>query len=246
MNGRNITRQLLLPAAMLFGAAAAVAQPQAAGRWEGVAAVPGAPLTIVVDLAPDGAGWAGAVTLPGRVAKGVAVDGLRVDADGVAFGLAAAMRFSPDPQPRITLRWRTDGALEGELMQAGHVAPLLLRRTGDAQLDRAPAATPLAPAMAGVWRGRFELGGYPRDLTLTLERDAATGAGRGEMLIVGRRTTKLPVDHIVQSAGFITLTHLASELRIEGRWRDGVIDGAFVQGPFESPLTLRRDGGAVR
>lgn len=238
--------RLLLAAGSLWLAGVAAADPRAAGRWEGVAEVPGAPLAIVVDLAAEAGRWAGAVTLPGRVAKGVPVEALRVDTDGVGFGLAGALRFSPEPLPEVVLRWRADGTLAGEFTQAGHRAPLVLRRSGEPQLDREPAATPLAAAMPGVWRGRYEFGGYPREVTLTLERDAASGAGRGEMVIVGKRTSKLAIDRVVQTPAFVTLTNTAFDLRIEGRWRDGEIVGHLVQGPFEAPLTLRRDPGGAK
>jgi hypothetical protein len=230
-------------AAFVLGAAgaAAAAAGDAVGRWEGVAQIPGAPMRVVVDLVRDGPVWSGSVILPGRGVKGAPLQALQVDADGVRFGLAAALRFAPDPPPHAALRWRADGALAGDYTQAGHRAPLVLQRTGEAQVDRPTPPTPIGAELAGRWRGRYELGGLPRDVTLTLTQ-GATGSGSGELVIVGRRTTTLPVDHVVQTRSRITLESSGAGIRIEGRWQAGTIEGQFVQGPFEAQLTLRRDG----
>lgn len=218
------------------------AAPDAAGRWVGTAEIPGAPMRVVVDLEPAPAGWIGSVILPGRGVKGAPLNALQVDDTGVRFGLAAALRFGPEPPPQVQLRWQADGTLAGDYTQAGHRAALVLRRSGAAQVDRPTPATVITADMTGRWRGRYELGGAPRDVTLTLQR-AADGFGRGELLIVGKRTSTLPIDHIVQGQAFITLRSTEADIRIEGRWGGGEIHGLFVQGPFEAPLTLRRDAG---
>ena len=59
--------------------APALAAPGAAGRWEGVADVPGNPLRLVVDLDPGANGrWDGSVILPDRGVKGAPLDELAV------------------------------------------------------------------------------------------------------------------------------------------------------------------------
>lgn len=232
--------QHLLPLALLLAHCTLSAAPDAAGRWEGSVEIPGAPLRLVVDLARDGGTWIGSVIVPGRGVKGAALNALQVDDTGVRFGLDAAMRFAPEPAPRAALRFAPDGTLAGEFTQAGHRAPLVLTRTGVAQVDKPVAPTIITAALPGQWRGRYELGGNPRQVTLTLQR-AADGYGRGELVIVGKRTTTLPIDHIVQSDSFVTLRSTAADIRIEGRLADGAIDGQFVQGPFDAPLQLRRE-----
>lgn len=244
---RLLPTALALPAWLLAAAPLLAANP--AGRWEGEATLPGAaPLPLVLDLAPDRAGtWAGSVTLPGRGVKGAPLDGLAVGADGrVQAGLGAAFNGAPaEARPLFAVRMLPDGRLEGELRQGGHAGRLQLQRSGEAQVDLPPPSTPVPPALAGTWRGRYELGGYPREVTLTL---APPPAAPGELLIVGKRRTQLAIDKVRAGDSFVTLEASAAGIRLEGRWdaRRGRFEGQFIQGPFEAPLQLQlqRDGGA--
>lgn len=234
----------LVPSVLL---AAGAADPS--GRWEGEARIPGAPLPIVLDLtrAPAGGAWTGSVTLPGRGAKGIALDTLAVAADGqVDAGLAKALGGPPSEQPtRLALRLLPEGRLEGALQQGGHAAGVTLRRSGQAQVDAPPPHTPLPPALAGTWRGGYTLGGAPREVTLTLAapRADASGAPAGELLIVGKRRTQLAIDRVDAAERYVTLEANAAGIRLEGRWDGaaGSFDGTFVQGPFEAPLRLQRE-----
>lgn len=224
------------------------AAPDFEGRWEGEASVPGAPLAIVIDLAKTAAqAWAGSVTLPGRGVKGAALREIGVDDLGLRFGLDAAIAGSAEMPTTMVLRAQPDGSLAGEFRQGGHVAAALLRRSGPAQVDLAPRSSTLNSALLGTWLGRYELGGYARDVTLTLDNQA-DGRGAGEMTIVGKRTTRLPIDLVLQGSQFLRLESGAAGVRVEGRWfaDDGRIDALFVQGPFEAPLLLRRAGGPGR
>jgi len=67
-------------------------------------------------------------------------------------------------------------------------------------------------------------------VTLTLANHPP-GAARGEIVVVGRRTTTLRVDHVVQGAEFITLQSNQAGFRIEGRWAtaDGTIQGQWCK-----------------
>lgn len=235
-------RLALAAALMLFTAALVRAAPDPAGRWEGVAQIPGAPLRVVVDIAAGGRqGHVGSVILPGRGVKGAPLEGLTVDERGLRFGLGAAFGIPAEPAPAVQLVWRSDGTLAGELQQGGHAAALVLQRTGVAQVDLPLPRTAVSATLVGTWVGRYELGGYPRDVTLTLA-NGAQGLAAGELVIVGKRTSTLAIDHVVQGSEFVTLQASAAGLRIEGRWAtaDGTIQGQLVQGPFEAALVLRR------
>jgi hypothetical protein len=213
-----------------------------AGRWEGVAQIPGAPQPIVLDIAPGAGGaWSGSLTLPGRGMKGAPLRELRVSARDVRALLGTAFPGQPDTSPEITLSALADGSLAGEFRMAGHSAPVALGRTGDAQVDLPVPATAIAAALSGTWTGRYELGGVPRDVTLKLANDSR-GLGAGELRIVGKRTTVLPIDRVVQGREFVSFESSDAALRIEGRWAtpDGSIQGQVLNGPFAAPLVLRR------
>jgi hypothetical protein len=241
MPARRLYALPLLMPALVAAATLHAASPE--GRWEGEVTLPGAaPLPLVLDLAPDARGaWAGSVTLPGRGVKGAPLDALTVDASGrVQAGLGAAFSGAPaDTAPLLAVRMLPDGRLEGELRQGGHSGRLQLQRSGEAQVDRPPPSTPVPAGRAGTWRGRYELGGYPREVTLTL---AAPPASPGELLIVGKRRTQLAIDKVRAGERFVTLEASAAGIRLEGQWdaRSGRFDGQFIQGPFEAPLQLQR------
>lgn len=239
---------------MGLGAQAIAAGPGPAGRWQGEARIPGAPMPVVLDLVLDQAPgsaqrWAGSITLPGRGVKGAVLETVSVSTNGeVQANVGAAFGGPPMQQPtRITLRPAAGGRLEGEWQQAGHRAMLVLRRSGEAQVDSPPPRTPLPPALAGVWRGRYELGGYPREVTLTLAPPATAEAPAGELLIVGKRRTQLAIDRVAASERFVVLESSAAGIRLEGQWSGeaGTFDGLFFQGPFEAPLRLQREAVTI-
>lgn len=239
------TRGLLragLVLALAWRATAALPAPPAEGRWEGMVAIPGAPMPLVIDLqSDDNRTWIGSFILPGRGVKGAPMESLVVNEQGVHFGLGAVFAGAPDIGPgEVRLRWVGD-RLSGEFLQGGHRAPLTLSRSGDAQVDRPAPTRPPSPEMAGTWRGRYELGGYARDVTVTLSpQDGAAPAG--EIVIVGKRRSVLTIDRVHQGREFITLESSQAGVRIEGRWsgRPGRIDGHFLQGPFEATLVLHQ------
>jgi len=233
--------------ALGLAAGSAGAAPELAGRWEGVADIPGWPLRLLVDLERDAHGqWTGSAILPGRGVKGAPLDGLAVDGCDVRFGLAAAFPGGGGATvPRVALACRADGVLAGSFMLGGLSTSIALRRSGAAQVDRPPANSVIDAALAGRWTGRYELGGVAREVTLTLANRGAAGGG-GQLVIVGRRTTTLDVDQVTQGREFVTLRASAADFRIEGRLSaaDGTIEGAVAQGPYEAPLVLRRQAAA--
>lgn len=211
------------------------------GRWEGTAAIPGtAPMAMIIDIARDaGGGWTGSVVLPGRGVKGAPLGELRVQGDSLSASLAAAIPSfgAPGAPPGVRLALQADGSLGGDFSQAGHRAPLQLRRSGDAQPDLPVASTPLAAMLGGTWRGAYQLGGHPRQVTLVLKPGNPAAA---ELTIVGRRTTQVTIDRIVQGPRFVTFESTTMGLLIEGRYSAAQISGHLQQGPFEAPLLLTR------
>ncbi len=238
---RHGAQKSALLAMSLAACAGAHAAADAAGRWEGVADIPGHPLRLVVDLDRDAQGrWEGSAILPGRGIKGAPLAALAVGACDIRFALAASFAGGDAAQPQVTLACQADGSLAGTFALGGRSTSVALHRSGQPQVDRPAASGVLGAALAGRWTGRYELGGVPRDVTLTLaNRD---GRGGGQLVIVGKRTTTLVVDEITQGREFVTLRASAADFRIEGRFSptDGVIDGGIAQGPFEAAIVLRR------
>jgi hypothetical protein len=232
----------LAGAFFLLQASPALAATDVSGRWEGVADIPGEPLQLIVDIARDARGtWAGSVILPQRGVKGAPLDAVAVSDTGLRFALASAFRGPPESSPGVVLGWQPDGTLAGTLALGGRTTTVSLHRSGAPQVDFPPAGTAISAALEGTWRGRYELGGYAREVTLTLANRAPDQAA-GQLVIVGKRTTTLDVDLVVQGREFITLRSSAADFRIEGRFvaAEGTIEGAIVQGAFDAPIVLRR------
>jgi len=232
----------------LFAAApalAAAAGPDLEARWVGTVAIPGRELSIVVDLAPDASGaWAGSIIVAGLGIKGAPLANLVVGADEVAFDLGEVLASPADGPARIRARRAPGGELQGEMTQGGNLAQLSLRRAGAAQVDAPPRGTPVSPAVEGRWEGEFELGGYPRRVTLTVE-NRAEGAATATLVIVGRQTTALPIDIVSQEAAGLRIESRASRVTYEARLdpaRDELA-GTLELGSVELPLRLRRAPG---
>lgn len=227
-----------------LSAAVAAAVPDVSGRWQGSVDIPGHPMPLVVDLERDAGGqWQGSAILPGRGVKGTPLSELSVQGCDVAFRLAATFDGAP---PRIALGCLPDGALAGSFTLAGNSARVSLRRSGPAQVDRVPPNSVITPALAGRWTGRYELGGVPRAVTLTLANRPGQGGG-GQLVIVGKRTSTLVVDQVTQGREFVVLNASAADFRIEGRLADveGRMEGVVLQGPFEAAIVLLRDPAAA-
>jgi hypothetical protein len=178
--------------------------------------------------------------------KGAPLRDLQVAQDGVRALLGPAFPGQSVSPPAMVLATAPDGSLAGEFRMAGHAAPLVLRRTGNAQVDVPTPATAISPSLSGTWTGRYELGGVPRDVTLKIANDAK-GLGVGELTIVGKRTTVLPIDRVVQGREFVSFEASDAGFRIEGRWAtpDGSIQAQILYGPFEAALVLKRSTGGA-
>jgi hypothetical protein len=232
----------VLAAACALWACGAIAAPDASGRWVGSVAIPGNPLRLVIDLERDARGqWQGSAVLPDRGVKGAPLSGLAVAGCDLRFGLAAAFTGGGGAQPEVALACQPDGSLAGSFALAGNSATVSLRRSGAAQVDRVTPNSIISAALAGRWTGRYELGGYAREVTLTLANRPDTGGG-GQLVVVGKRTTTLEMDRVIEGREFVTLGASAVDFRIEGRFAaaEGTIAGSVRLGGFDAPIVLHR------
>ncbi len=233
-----------IPAFLVALAVTAVAAGQGpAGRWEGQSQIPGRSLPLVVDLAQDGAGaWVGSIIIPGLGIKGAPLSNVVVTGSSVTFDLANALG-SPPAAFKATL---AADKMTGEMRQAGNVAKFSLAKVGLPQVESPPRSTPVARALEAQWTGEFELGGYPRHVTMTLENHAAAGA-TAKFVIVGKQTTDVPIDFVLQDGNFLRIESSPSQIAFEGRVdsESREIKGTFELGALELPLTLRRRAGTA-
>jgi len=210
------------------------------GRWEGRVDIPGRESPVILDLAPQSGTWAGSLILPGLGIKGAPLSNIVASDSDVAFDLGSVLS-APDYGPaRFRLRLDGDG-LRGDMSQGGNVAKVALRKSGPAQVDAGPRSTPVNRALEDQWSGEFELGGYPRQVTITLQNHPE-GAATATFVVVGKQVNNLPVDLVVEEGRFLRIESGTTRVAFEGRLSEesDELKGTIEVGPFERPLALRR------
>jgi hypothetical protein len=130
----------------------------------------------------------------------------------------------------------------GDFSQAGNTTKFTLRKTGAANVDLPLLSTPLGRELEGKWVGEYVFGGVPRHVSLTFINQPGS-AVTTQFVIVGKKTTDVPVDLVRQDAALLVVQSSAYQMTYEGRYRKetGEIIGTFTQGPFDLPLNLRRE-----
>lgn len=227
-------------AALIFLASMVVANADeiSEGRWEGAAHIPGTELSLIVDLTRGASGWSGAITIPQFGVRGAELANVGVTGSELSFAIKSALADKETGPARFNGRLTADGRLTGDFTQAGNTAPFNLIKTGPAQIEKAPQSTAIAKEFEGVWKGGYELLGYPRTVTLTLRNRGAEGAG-AEFVIVGRKENNLPVDLITQQGSFLSVNSQETGLSFEGRLENNELHGTIIQGPIEVAVTLK-------
>lgn len=222
------------------GLASAAGEP--AGRWEGAIWIPGRELPLVVDLAPGATGgWTGSLIMPGFGLKGAPLSNIVVSSANVAFDLGGALRSPAHGPASFSARVTGDDRMTGELHQGGNVAPFTLTKVGRAQVEAPMRSTAVRHDLEGAWAGRFMLGDYPRDVTITVENHAGAPA-TATFVVVGKQTTDLPVELVVEEGDFLRIESPANRVTFEGRFamdRDEIA-GSVDLGSFELPVVLHR------
>ena len=224
------------------GAALCQAAESAAGRWEGVAQIPGDELRLIVDLSDEGGkGWTGSIIVPGFDIKGAELVDLHVRGGDLDFAIKGALGNERSGRAELKAHLTGDGHLTGDFKQGGNSAPFVLTRTGAAQVDSPPRSTAVAKELEGEWKGDYEMMGYTRHATMKF-------AGRGpeaipvEFTIVGKKVNNVPVSLVTQDGDFVTVKSEEFGITFEGRLSKeaGEIKGTLSQGPLEALLVLKR------
>lgn len=215
----------------------------AAGRWQGQAEVPGRRLDLTVDLDRDAAGkWVGSVIIPELKIKGASLADISVDGNEVAFAIENALGEPNAGQARFRGQMDSSGALAGDFSQAGNTAKFSLKKIGVASVDLPSTSTPLDKHFEGKWIGEYEFAGVPRHVTMNFVNHAG-GAATAQLIIVGKKTTDVPVDLVRQDAALVVVQSGPYQITYEGRFHkdSAEITGTFTQGPFELPLNFHRE-----
>lgn len=110
-----------------------------AGHWEGALQIPGAELTILVDLTREGDQWSGTIDIPMQGAKGMKLSDIRVEPPAVHFAIAGV---PGDPIFDGTL---ADSRITGTLRQSGNQVPFYLGREKVAGPERPQEPKPPFP-----------------------------------------------------------------------------------------------------
>ena len=235
-------RRTILILLVCFPALASGATIPPEGRWEGSVQIPGRELQLVVDLAQDSTGaWKGSVIVAGLGIKGESLANLVLTGTGLAFDVGSSLGSATYGPARFKASLPSANVMTGEMSQGGNVAKFALERVAPAQVESSQRSTRIARDIEDQWTGDFELGGYPRHVTITLENHA-DAAATATFVVVGKQTTDLPVDLVVEDGNFLRIESKANHVAFEGRIvrESGEIRGIVEMGSFELPLVLRR------
>lgn len=232
----------LIATILLASAALCQAATNAAGRWEGVAQIPGREVKLIVDLSDEGGkAWTGSIIIPGFGVKGAELVDLQVHGSDLDFAIKGALGNERAGRAQIKAHLTAEGRLAGDFKQGGNSAPFVLEKTGPAHVELPARSTPISREVAGEWTGDYEMMGYARHATLKLSDRAAEGAAV-EFVIVGKKVNNVPVSLVTQDENFLTVKSDEFGITFEGRLNKeaGEIKGTLTQGPLEAPLILRR------
>lgn len=212
------------------------------GRWEGSVQIPGNAFNLILDLdQSSGKGWIGSIIIPGLGVKGSPLTEIAINESSISGTIKGALASARIGSATLKASLTNDGQLSGQFLEAGNSAPFALRKTGPPQVELPRKSTMVSKDFVGKWKGDYEMNGYPRHVTLTLANNESNGA-TAQLTVVGKRTTKPPVDLVLDENGFLTIESHEIGITYEGRLgkEADAIKGAFSLGPFELPLTLRR------
>lgn len=227
---------------LLASAAVCQAAENAAGRWEGIAQIPGQELRLVVDLSDEGGkDWCGSIIVPGFGIKGAPLVDLHVRGGDLTFAIKGAFGNERSGRAELQAHLTPDGHLAGDFKQGGNTAPFTLAKTGPPQVDLPLRNTAVAKEMEGEWKGDYEMMGYARHATMKFSNRGAEGAAL-DFVIVGKKVNNVPVSLVTQDGDFVTVKSEEFGITFEGRFvkASGELKGTLSQGPMEAPLVLKK------
>lgn len=230
-----------LPVALLcaLGATLHASEP-VASRWEGAVHIPGKDLKLIVDIARDSEGkWTGSVIAPGFGLKGAPLSDITVKDSDVSFAIKGGLG-----NPKLKGHLNGD-ELSGDYEQAGNKAPFVLQKAGPPQVEPPRLSTSIRKELEGEWQGEMTFLGNKIRVKVKLANQAS-GNGSGQLTLIGRHETVLPIDLITQDGALLSLELFEQGMSYDAQFRpdSNEVTGQFSLGGTEIPLSLRPAGAA--
>ena len=231
-------RRLALIAMLLVGCVGVgrgqtTAASAPAGHWVGT--IPAGPgLDIEVDIARQGEGWRGTISIPAQGAKGMPLDPVTLKDTTVSFAIKGA-----PGDPHFSGDLAKDGkTIAGTFAQGGGSLPLTLTWKGDAQFEKPVKNAALSNAMLGTWEGTLDVNGTTLRLRLVLANgpDGATGT----LVSLDQNNAEIPVVAITEQGTHLKVTAPMIGGAFEGDLKGDALIGTWSQGPGTLPLTLKK------
>jgi hypothetical protein len=241
---RMVNRMLFAGSLLFIPAAAAFAQTavDVSGHWTGAIHVPpfnGAgsrEVAIEIDLArnPSGGvdGW---FTQTGQNLKGLPLAKTSIEGRTVSLELKAANGGG------LFRGTAADSSISGEFIttEGGYNIPFDLKRTGEAQIARAPRSAPVAKELEGRWEGTIDVDGRSERLVLTMINNS-DGTAVGTVLDLDGSNVEIPVA-ITREASRLTLDVPAVGATYTASLNEGhELVGTWTEGPVKLPLTFKQ------
>lgn len=225
-----------LPVGLLCTFANLLASEPAASRWEGTVQIPGRELRLIVDIAPDAGGkWTGSVIAPGFGIMGTPLSDIVVKDSDVSFVIKGGLG-----NPKLKGHLTSSGEFLGDYEQAGNIAPFLFKRTGPPHVEPPRQSTAIRKELEGEWQGEINYLGTVFRIKLKLANQAA-GKGSGQLILIGKQETVLPVDLIMQDGSLLSLELFEPGVTYDAQFHkeSNEITGQFSVGGTEIPLSLK-------
>ena len=224
----------VLAVLMLSATVGAQMPPAPSGHWVGSIEAPQQPIGVEVDIAREGTGWRGTISIPVQGTKGVPLSDLTVKDSAVAFTIKGGVAA-----PQFAGELSKDGkTLTGTFSQGGGSVPMSLSWKGEAQFEKPVKSPPVSKAVLGTWEGTLDVNGTTLRLRLTLA-NGPDGA-KGTLVSVDQGAAEIPVSAIVEQGSKLKLTVPMVGGGFDGEVKGDEIAGTWTQGPGTLPLTFKR------
>jgi hypothetical protein len=208
------------------------AGPSPVGHWVGTLDV-GPGLAMEIDLARQGDGWRGTMSVPAQLTKGIPLTELTVKNTTVEFAIKAA------GDPRFTGTLSADGkTITGTFTQGGGSIPLVLAWKGEPQFAAAVKNAAVSPGLVGSWEGTLDVKGTMLRLVLTLA-NGADGA-TGKLVSLDQSNFEMPVAQITEEGSRLKLGIPMVSGGFDGEVKAGELAGTWTQGPLTLPLVFKK------